>query len=151
VSRRRFVRENAYRDVWLLAITVIVLLGFKAIEGQNDEIQEGRKATAGITCAVSAAVVKGGKLTIVTSAEAPLPPKLEAFLRKYGYPSKAERQASAKATGDAYAQFINGEIIAAAGAQASKVLEPARFKNGRPNPRAGELNCKRLRALAKVR
>lgn len=150
MSRRKLIRENAYRDAWLLAITVFVLLGFKALDDQNTEIQQGRKATTGITCAVSAAVVKGGKLTIVSSAEAPLPHRLEVFLRAHGYPPLAQRKAQAQQAGEAYSQFINAEIIAASGVHAKQVLEPSRL-HGKPNPRAGELNCKRLRALAKLR
>lgn len=144
-------RANFYRDVWLLAVTAVVLLGLKALSNQNDEIQAGRQATTGITCAVSAAVVKGGKITIVSSAEAPLPPRLEAFLQRYGYPPRAERQKQAEAAGNAYTNLINREILRVVGVRASKVLEPEKLPNGKPNPDAGSLNCERLRAFAKLK
>lgn len=147
----KLLNENWYRDLWLALVTAAVVIGFVAIEGKTNEIQEGRKATAGITCAVSAAVVKGGRVTIVTSSEAPLPPKLEGFLKKYEYPSKKVRRHQAQLSGEAYTKSINAEIVKAAGVKASKVIEPDKLPNGHPNPNAGSLNCKNLRELARLR
>lgn len=147
----KWLNENWYRDLWLFLVTVAVVGGFLAIRGTTNEIQEGREATTGITCAVSAAVVKGGRVTIVTSSETSLPPKLEGFLKKYEYPSKAVRRKQAQLSGEAYTKSINAEIVKAAGVKASKVIEPDKLPNGRPNPNAGSLNCKNLRALAKLK
>jgi hypothetical protein len=151
VFPKHLVRENAYRDVWLFAVTVMVLLGLIAYNNRTNEIQQGRKATAGITCAVSAAVVNAGRLVIVESSEQPLPPRLESFLEHYGYPPKGTREAQAALSAQAYTSNINREVVKAAGVNASSVLEPAKLKNGKPNPAAGSLNCERLRALAKLK
>jgi len=128
----------------------MVLLGLKALSDQTNEIQEGRKATAGITCAVSAAVVNAGRLVIVQSSEQPLPPRLESFLEHYGFPPKGAREQQATLSAQSYTNNINREVVRAAGVDASSVLEPA-TKNGKPNPAAGSLNCERLRLLAKLK
>lgn len=139
--------ERWYRDAWLLAITVVVLFAVKAINHKTNEIQQGRKATAEITCAISAAVVKAGRLTIVTSAEAPLPPKLDQFLQRYGYPSPSARKTAAEVTAADYTRAINEEVIRAVGAKAKDVLEP-NLIHGKSNPRGGSLNCEKLRDVA---
>lgn len=148
---RRLLRENWYRDVWLLLISAVVLLSLLSLGNATTQIQQGRRATAGITCAVSASVVKAGRLTIVTSAEAPLPPKLEALLRRYDYPPLSVRRAKAQRSADAYTRSINEEIVRAAGVQAKKVIAPAKLPNGEPNPDAGTLNCAKLRELAHIK
>lgn len=150
MRRHLHPRANWYRDAWLVAITVMVLLGLKALSDQTNEIQEGRKATAGITCAVSAAVVNAGRLVIVQSSEQPLPPRLESFLEHYGFPPKGAREQQATLSAQSYTNNINREVVRAAGVDASSVLEPA-TKNGKPNPAAGSLNCERLRLLAKLK
>jgi hypothetical protein len=144
------LRDNWYRDVWLLVITLfVVVLALKILSVVN-EIQEGRRDSAGISCAVSSATVTAGKLVIVQSSEQPLPPKLEQFLEEHGLPPLKDRQLAARGTADEYTKLINAAIVKYAGVRGTSVLEPDKLPNGQPNPAAGLLNCDKLRALAKV-
>jgi hypothetical protein len=143
-------RDNWYRDVWLLLITgFCVFLGLR-IEGNVNEIREGRRDSAGISCAVSSATVQAGKLVIVQSSEQPLPLKLEHFLEEHGLPPLQDRKAAARTTAGEYTQLINRAIVKYAGVNATSVLEPNTLPNGKPNPAAGLLNCDKLRVLAKI-
>jgi hypothetical protein len=146
----KHLRENWYRDVWLLAITAFCVFLALRIEGSVNQIQEGRRDSAGISCAVSSATVQAGKLVIVQSSEQPLPPKLERFLEEHGLPPLQDRKVAAQGTAAAYTQLINRAIVRYAGVQAKSVLEPDKLPDGALNPNAGLLNCERLRRLARI-
>lgn len=139
-DRKIKMRENWYRDLWLFAITILVVVALGSIHEQTDEIQQGRRNTSGISCAVSAAVVKAGRLIIVSSSEQGLPPRLEMFLEEHGLPSKAVREKAARGAANSYTAGINAEIVKVSGVDAKRVLN-----------QDGTLNCDKLRELARVK
>jgi hypothetical protein len=133
---RALVRENAYRDVWLIIITGLVL--WSQI-GQHDlalEQREGRKQAVDVTCAAVTAVIDAGRSTI-TGGTQPGSAEFVANLERLGYPPKPVREAQAEKAADAYARFISGKVESLTGAR------------GVVNP-DGSLNCEKFRELARV-
>lgn len=140
VNKPKWLRENWYRDLWLFLVTVLVVVALSSIHAQTNEIQAGRRNTSGISCAVSAAVVKAGRVIIVSSSEQGLPPRLEMFLEEHGLPPKAVRDKAAQQSAKSYTAGINAEIVKVSGVDAQKVLNPD-----------GTLNCNKLRELARIK
>jgi hypothetical protein len=138
--RARILRENWYRDVWLFSVTILVALALNAEHKHTNEIQQGRRTTSGISCAVSAAVVKAGRVIIVSSSKQGLPPKLELFLERHGLPPKKVREQGAEVSARGYTAGINEEIVKVSGVKAAQVLN-----------KDGTLNCDKLRTLAKLK
>jgi hypothetical protein len=132
--------ERWYRDVWLFIITLMVLGALLTITDTVNEVQEGRRAATGISCAVSSATVTAGHDVIVSSAEQAMPPKLEKFLMHLGVPGHKTRESEAKLLAKTYANSIESAVIAAAGAQAKQVVN-----------KDGTLNCNKLRELARIK
>jgi hypothetical protein len=137
---RKLARENWYRDVWLVAVTVLVAASLTVEAKRTSEIQEGRRTTLSISCAVSAAVVKAGRVIIVSSSKQGLPPKLELFLEQHGLPPKKLREQGAARSAESYTSGINQEIVNVSGVKAAQVLN-----------KDGTLNCNKLRTLAKLK
>lgn len=148
---RRLIRENAYRDLWLLAVSIMVLFGFKALSDKTAEIQEGRKTGTTITCVITSSILRGSHNFIVASSSAPLPGKIEARLVKEGYPRKAEREQEGVRSADSYTTAVANAVVAAAGNEARGLIAETSPAKGKHGPAAGTLNCARLKTLTKAR
>src|SRR4051812_37588062 len=69
----RFLRENWYRDVWLIIISVVVLWssistyqnGQDTYQNQQDQ-RTGRRVALGATCAAVSGVIEAGRATIAS-------------------------------------------------------------------------------------
>jgi hypothetical protein len=140
MKTHKLLRENWYRDLWLFAVTALVLVALSAEHKHTNEIQQGRRTTSGISCAVSAAVVKAGRVIITSSSKQGLPPKLEVFLEQHGLPPKKVREQNAVKAAQGYSAGINAEIVKVSGVDPLDVLN-----------KDGTLNCDKLRALAKLK
>jgi hypothetical protein len=134
---RRFIRENAYRDLWLLGITAVVVIALVRQGDTLDKVQQGRRQTIAINCGATAAVIDAGRTLIKGSAAKPFPPQLERFLHSLGYPPRPVRQKQAKAAADAYAAAISSRIAATSGVHG--LIR-----------RDGSLDCRRIQRIART-
>lgn len=139
---REFVlgERRGYRDIWLLIITGFMFLALMITANNVGEIEAGRRAGTGFTCAIAGAVATAGREVVEDSASQPLPPKLEKIL---GLPPLKVRQQQARATGRLYTEHITLRLEQVAGiskAKAQEIILPD-----------GTVDCQRLKALSKVR
>jgi hypothetical protein len=128
--RHAILRENWYRDVWLVIITVIVFLALIAANGERQRNIEGRRIAVESICGATSAVITAGR-AVIGGSGAGLAPELERFLRKHGYPPKPVRQAEAKKAAEAYAESI------ARGIESNSGVTGLVRKNG-------TLNCRKM-------
>lgn len=131
-----FLRENWYRDIWLTAISALVVLALIGQGNVLDDIQEGRRAAVDVTCAATSAVINAGRATITGGAES-LDPEFARNLEKLGYPSKPVRERQARKAAKLYAGAIAREVERATGVT-GVVKED------------GSLDCERLAVLSRV-
>lgn len=162
--RERWLPENAYRDFWLVVLSVGLLFTAKAALDaankathvahtalkQTAEIQEGRKTGTTITCVITSSILRGSHSFIVASAAAPLPAKVEARLVKEGYPRKVQREQAGVAQADSYIAAIANAVVDASGAGARGLIVDTSPKRGKHGPSAGTVNCSRLKRLTKA-
>lgn len=133
--RRRMTGANIAAFIATLLSGIAVAVTFQNVM----DIQTGRRNASGITCAAISAVSEQGRLLVVNSAEAPTPPELELFLRKYGYPTPAQREKAAKAIGQAYVQGIAKAVQNEIGPRGSSVVRPD-----------GTLDCTQVAKVARI-
>lgn len=117
------VRENSYRDWWLLAITLIALLGIWLNHGTLTAQVKGRHFAVGAICATLSSISEAGRQVIVSGAEAPDTPFMR-FLEAHGYPSRAERQRHAQAAARLYVQRISTSVQQEVGGKAAHLVRP---------------------------
>lgn len=135
--------KRGYRDLWAVIVTGLVLLALAAGKHALDEVQIGRRAGTGFTCAIAGAVAQAGREVVEQSSPQKAPtPRAERLLIELGYGPKAQRAKQAHATGRAYTGRITELVERYAHIPA---VEARRLV--RPN---GTVNCDQLKALAKV-
>lgn len=161
--KKRWLRENAYRDCWLVLISIGLLLTAEAALNaankathvartavkQTAEIQEGRRTGTTIQCVITSSILRGSHSFIIAAGSAPLPGKIEARLIREGYPSKTEREHSAVKQADQYTTAIAEAVIAAAGPEAKGLIVET-TPTDRNGPSAGTVNCTRLKTITKA-
>lgn len=139
----RFLRENWYRDVWLIIISVVVLWssistyqnGQDTYRNQQDQ-RTGRRVAVGATCAAVSGVIEAGRATIASGVI--IKPKLfERNLERLGLPPVDVRRDSAEDAAVAYSRAIAIRV-----AQATHNSSLVR-KNG-------TLDCRRLQVAART-
>lgn len=140
---RIFVRENAYRDVWLLIITAAVFFSILSLsaavddlEDTNQRVREGRSFTVNVTCASISAVIDAGRATI-TGQNGTVSGEFARNLERLGYPPKNVRKRQQRIAARKYAEFIARRVEEATGAKG--VVR-----------RNGTLNCGRLLKLGRA-
>jgi hypothetical protein len=131
------IRENAYRDVWLLLISGFLLLALVRSQDAIDRQIEGRRIGSSITCSVISSVIEAGRDQILSSAT-PGPPNFEANLRKLGYPPIKVRREAAQAAAHQYASRIAWRVKEASGLRG--IIR-----------KDGTLNCPNLQKAVKVK
>lgn len=137
---RLFIRDNAYRDVWLVLTTGIVAVALINSSEAINQQKEGRRAGLDVTCALGSGVIEAGRATISSGAASNKDPHMRRFLKeleKLGYPPRRVRERQAKLAAEAYARQI------------ARVVERASGVKGivRQN---GKLDCEKLRVITKT-
>lgn len=132
---RRLLRENWYRDVWLLLVSLVLLLMVHGVQSRVERQREGRAIAINVMCGGISSVIEAGRATITGSST--LSPEFERNLERLGYPPERQRKAAARAAAKGYAASI-----AAAVQQESGVRGLVR--------KDGSLNCERLRQVTHV-
>jgi hypothetical protein len=136
MSDRRHTARHVYRDVWLVIITGLALLGIwlnhNAVQGQI----AGRHFAVGFTCAVQSAIAEGGRDVILGQTSRPVT-RFERELEKLGYPPRAQRHKAAEQAAREYVQHISARVKAQVGANARNLIRPD-----------GTIDCTRLQELA---
>ena len=90
--------------------------------------REGRRDAILAFCEIDKVIIDEGKRALRSGGQA-LPPRVEALLRRYGYPPLSVRQANAEASAHRYEERITDAVRKAAGAKPVK---------------GGALNCSAL-------
>lgn len=135
--RFRFLRENWYRDVWLVFVTVLVLWATLISHNAQTEQREGRKVSLTATCAAISGVIEAGR-TSIRGGVVIRPRAFERNLIKIGLPPFHVRVRAAEAAANAY-----GRAIAIRVEQATHRKGLARSD--------GTLNCARIRQVGRVK
>lgn len=107
--RIAILRENWYRDVWLIIISGLVLLALARASDEREAQLEGRRTAVEAVCGATSAVVQAGQATI-TGGGAGIPEELSRFLERHGYPPKSVREEQAKLAAEAYAKNVSKQI-----------------------------------------
>lgn len=134
------VRENWYRDLWLLLISATVVLELVRIGGLVDDVQDGRRVGTSVTCAGLTATIDAGRDQISSAARI-RPRELELNLMKLGLPKKEARARAADAAADAYARSISQAVAREAGAESARQIVRT----------DGSLDCDALKAAVGVK
>jgi hypothetical protein len=100
-----FLRENWYRDVWLVLVTALVLWATVVSHNTQTQQREGRKVSLTATCAAISGVIEAGRATILGGVII-RPKEFERTLTKMGLPSFPVRKRSADAAAAAYGHAI---------------------------------------------
>lgn len=139
---RSVLRENWYRDIWLVVISALLLLGYIGQNNVLDDVQrvqeeqrEGRRAAIQVTCAATSAVIDAGRATITGGAES-LDPEFAKNLEALGYPPINVRRDQARKAARLYAKAIADKVEAATGVE------------GVVHEKDGTLDCDLLLQLA---
>jgi hypothetical protein len=130
------LRDNWYRDVWLLLITVLVLLAVGRTYGLVNDIQEGRRVGTNVTCSATSAIIDAGRDTLKNSATIK-PTEFEQNLVNLGLPRKEARTKAADEAAKRYGQSIASAVAKQTG----------RDDIVRPD---GSLDCAALKRAASV-
>lgn len=132
----RVLRDNWYRDVWLLMVTVLVVLAVTKTYSNVDDIQDGRRIGTNVTCSATSAIIDAGRDTLRNAATI-TPTKFERNLVALGLPRKKARTEAANQAAKKY-----GESIASAVA-----VQTGRNDIVRPD---GSLDCAALQRATRV-
>lgn len=130
---RILVRENAYRDVWLIAITVLCLVAIDRTDSKVERQREGRATANAIVCGAVSAVIDAGQATITGSSAGGGSEEFLRNLEKLGYPPENVRKAQAEKAARAYARSIAERVEKQAGAEGEGIVRPD-----------GSIDCKKL-------
>lgn len=140
------VRENWYRDVWLLIITAtVVYLAFLSVgysqQAANTarQIQAGRSAGVATTCAVLSAVAEAGREVIAGPSKLP-PTREEQALERLGFPPFRIRHQEAEKAADAYVASLSRHVVSQVGARGQSLVRPG-----------GRIDCGEFLKLANAR
>lgn len=116
-------------SVIALVAALVISLG---VLGTNDKVEQqraGRNIALAVNCGALSAVIDAGRATITGGGI--LPPELEQFLERHGYPPKDVRDAQAKAAANAYGNRIADAVQRTSGLEGIVRAD-------------GGLNCKAL-------
>jgi hypothetical protein len=133
------VRQNWYRDVWLLLITASVLLLTVKTYDLIHDVRDGRRTSVGISCAATSAVIDAGRAVITGRAGGgnAMSKQFVQNLERLGYPPKKQREEAAAKAADFYLRSIVEGIAKQVGAhKAGQVVTPK-----------GSLDCDAVRRL----
>jgi hypothetical protein len=134
---RRLIRENWYRDVWLLIISACVAWAAWSTVNLADDVNTGRRQGIGITCGATNAVIDAGRAAIGTPTN--FPPALERNLRQLGFPPREQREQASRRAAEQYARSIATGVV-------RNAKDPRKARDVvRPD---GSLDCDRLAAVA---
>jgi hypothetical protein len=111
---RRLVRENAYRDVWLLLVSGLMVWALLDIRGVVNDQREGRRYAVNVVCGATSAVIDAGRATITGGGVGP--PEFVRNLERLGYPPRRVREAQAQKAAAQYADLIARRVEKVAGA-----------------------------------
>jgi hypothetical protein len=140
-ENRDRIRHNHRQAMVILAVLFVVQFGLGSwaliltsrTEDLVHQIQDQRRQGAGINCGISSAIIEAGRATITNGGT--LPPKLERFLERHGFPPAPVRERQAAMTARRYAQSISTAVARSVGPGSGVI---------RPN---GSIDCARLRAI----
>lgn len=133
------LRENFYRDIWLLVLTVVLVI--MAVGASNDagkaltktqRQQEGRAVAVNVVCGSTSAIIEAGRATITGGGG--VSPQLARNLERLGFPPKRVRDVAAKRAARLYAKSIADAVERESGVRGLV----------RPD---GSLDCFRLRRV----
>lgn len=147
---KRRLPDNAYRDVWLLAITVVVALALKAGAQNTSDIQAGRVTGTQISCGTNQATLRASQRIIEGSGAPPETPQQEREFEQLGFGTKAQREAQARALGVTFVRYVRQEVQRFAGAQAGAVIELQNVGTEQHPHLVAKVNCAQLRQLTQV-
>lgn len=133
------LRENWYRDIWLLGVSAFVVIAVLNSQDAVDQQKEGRKVAVAAICGATSAVIEAGRATI-TGGAAGISGEFERNLRELGYPPRKIRQEQAEQAAQMYARTIAEGVRASAGKQSRGLVR-----------KDGTLNCQRLQQVARTR
>lgn len=133
---RRLLRENWYRDVWLLLLSIVLVLMVLGLQTKVDRQREGRAIAINVMCGGISAVIEAGRATITGSSRS-FSPEFERNLERLGYPPRKQRTQAANAAAKAYAAAIAKSVQ-----EESGVKDLVR--------KDGSLDCARLRKVTHV-
>jgi hypothetical protein len=142
-------RENAYRDVWLFLITVVVVIAVVVAVRGSDKAkhgseqarqavaaqQQGRRLALRVSCAVESAIAEAGRAVILSSAKPP--PSEEKALERLGFPPFKVRVKLQEKAADAYVAGISSRVERSIGNRGDRLVQPG-----------GMLDCKAFLRLA---
>lgn len=131
------MRENWYRDVWLVIITGLSLLAIWLNSQTLDQQAKGRHFAVGVTCSAISAISQAGQQ--VLSPPVPKGPKsrFERALERLGYPPPNRRRIQSELLARLYVEHISEAIQRQVGGRGAHLV--------RPN---GTLDCRQLQRLA---
>ena len=69
VRNALFGPSRAYRDIWLLVVTILVLFAVSSVESDVERQREGRELALRANCGFNQAIIDGGRLIISQSTE----------------------------------------------------------------------------------
>lgn len=136
---RLILRENWYRDVWLLLVSAFVVVAVLNSRDAVERQKEGRRVAVQAICGATSAVIEAGRATITGGATG-VGGEFERNLRALGYPPRKVRQRQAMQAAEAYARTIAEGVRQAAGVNARGLVR-----------RDGTLDCQRLQQVARTR
>lgn len=132
---RMVIRENWYRDVWLILTTVVVVVALIRAQDAIDAQNAGRRAAGAVTCSAISAVIDAGRATIDSGGRID-PRKFERNLERLGLPPRDVRARKARTAAESYARLIAQRVTTESGV-------PGLVR------RDGTLNCERLGVVAR--
>lgn len=131
---RIVVRENWYRDLWLIIITGVVLIALSRSQDAVNRQAEGRRVAGAVTCSAISAVIDAGRATIQSGGKID-PREFERNLEKLGLPPRDVRMERSRTAAESYARLIAQRVV-----EESKV--PGLVRED------GTLDCRKLRVIA---
>lgn len=140
LGRRRDDRKwpRHLRDLWMLAITGLVVLALSHAGDALNNVQQGRRVANGVNCAILSAISEAGRQVIGQGASQPETP-LTRFLERHGYPPARVRARQAQMAADAYVSSISQRIEMEVGHKGDQLVRPD-----------GTINCDRLASIAAI-
>lgn len=131
---RAVIRDNWYRDVWLLVVTLGVYVALNGSESDLQRQREGRAVAIEVTCTFSNAVARAGQATI-TGGVTIKPREFERALERMGLPPRKQRETNARNAARAYAAAISASVEQETGIKGLVAGD-------------GTIRCDRLKAVA---
>lgn len=120
-------------------------LALQAASQAQRDVAEGRAVALEVICTYGSAIGEAGRAVISASAREPRTERekrFEANLQRLGYPPLEQRRQAAKLGGAAYVEAINRRV------EKETRIDDLVIEKG---PRAGSLDCERLKEAAQIK